>query len=129
MTGDVAIPSQCPSLDRGKELFLPASVVDDLLSDELLCYVYEMRNVCSIILSRSAVRVKLSHPYKMMETSSDLNSFNFVGKLMDLFFQMTLSLVIADAARLSFVFTSIVEIPSFVKVEPRYLKLSTSSSF
>ena len=42
---------------------------------------------------------------------------------------MTLILVMADATRRSFVFTSFVELPSFVKVEPRYLKLSTFSSF
>ena len=34
-----------------------------------------------------------------------------------------------DAGRLSFVFSSLVELPSFDKVEPRYLKLSTSSRF
>ena len=30
LTGDVVIPSVFPSLDRGKEWFLPASVVGDL---------------------------------------------------------------------------------------------------
>ena len=59
----------------------------------------------------------------------DLNSFNLTGKLVELLFQITLSLVMADAARLNSVVTSFVELPSFVKVEPRYLKLSTSSSF
>ena len=65
----------------------------------------------------------------MMDTSRDLISFNLTGKLMALLFQMTLSLVMADAARLSFLFTSSVELPSLDKVEPRYLKLSTSSRF
>ena len=39
LTGDVAklaIPSQFRPLDRGMEWFLPASVVGDLLSDELI---------------------------------------------------------------------------------------------
>ena len=33
---------------------------------------------------------------------------------------MTLTLVMADAAKLSFVFTSFVELPTFVKVDLRY---------
>ena len=33
LTGDVAIPSHFPLFDHGKEWFLPASVVGDLLSD------------------------------------------------------------------------------------------------
>ena len=41
----------------------------------------------------------------MMETTSDLKSFNF-----------TLSLIMADAARLSFVFTNVVTLPYCVKV-------------
>ena len=81
------------------------------------------------LLSRSAVRIQISHPCNRMETTRDLNSFKFSGKLMELLLQMTLSLVMADAARLSFVFSSFVELPSFVKVEPRYLKLFTSASF
>ena len=35
----------------------------------------------------------------------------------------------ADVAMLSYDFTSFVELPSFVKVEPGYLKMSTSPSF
>ena len=74
------------------------------------------------------MRVQLSHPYNRMETTRELNRFNSTGKLMELLFQMTLSLVMVDAARLSFVFTSFVELPTFVKSEPMYLKLPTSSS-
>jgi hypothetical protein len=35
LTGDVAIQSQFPSLNRGKARFLAANEVGDLLSDEL----------------------------------------------------------------------------------------------
>ena len=73
-----------------------------------------------ILFFRSAARVKLSHLYNRLETTRDLNSNNFTGKLLELLFQMTLSLVMADKARLSFVFTSFVQLPSFAKVEPRY---------
>ena len=46
-----------------------------------------------------------------------------------LLFQMVSSFVMADDARLSLVLISFVELPSFVMIDPRYLKLSTSSSF
>ena len=65
-----------------------------------------------ILLSRSAVRVQLSHPCNRTKTTRNLNSFNFTRKLMELLSQMTLSLVMADVARLSFVFTSFVELMS-----------------
>ena len=58
-----------------------------------------------------------------METSRVLNNFNFPGKLMEFLFQMTLSLVMAEAAQLSFVFTSFVELPSFDNVKTKYLSL------
>ena len=67
------------------------------------------------LLSRSAVRVQLSHPYNRMETTGDFNSFNLIGKLMELLFPITLSLVMADVARLSFVLAFFVERPSFAR--------------
>ena len=45
MWPNVAIPSQCRSLDCGKEWFLPARVVGDLLSDELVRPVLCVRDV------------------------------------------------------------------------------------
>ena len=39
LTRDEAVPGQIPSLIRGKEWFLPASIVDYLLSDKLICPV------------------------------------------------------------------------------------------
>ena len=75
------------------------------------------------------MRIQLSHPCNRMEPTKDLNSFNSTGKLMGFLCQMTLSLVMADAAWSSFSVTCFVELPSLVKVKPRYLKLFTSSSF
>ena len=48
---------------------------------------------------------------------------------MELVSHMVLSLVMADVAKPSLAITSLTELPSLVRVEPRYLKLLTSSSF
>ena len=47
---------------------------------------------------------------------------------MTLLLQMTTSLVMTEEAWPNLVFISLVELPSLLKVNPRYLKLSTSSS-
>lgn len=135
----MAIPVQLSSFDHSKEKILPASVLGDLLPDKIVCPVFcewdtqsLLEHLCSnawILLSRSAMSVQLSHLYDRMETTSAFYIFNFTGKLIELLFQMTLSFVMENVARLSRVFTSLIELPSLVRVEPRYLKLSTSSNF
>ena len=53
-------------------------------------------------------------------------SLSLVWKLMSLLFQMVLSIDTADMATAILILISFVEVPSLLKVDPRYLKESTS---
>ncbi|KAH3871037.1 hypothetical protein DPMN_034231 [Dreissena polymorpha] len=59
----------------------------------------------------------------------DLYSLYLVGKMMELLVQNLVSLAIAAVAMANLIWTSAVLVPSFDRVEPKYLKLVTFYSF
>ena len=121
--------------------FYPVSIADTRWGDTVDAFATMMCQRCRSSTRRS----RLFHPvFKMVRpglrwSASGLFTLycalqNYLGQGaltgdVTIPSQFPSSLVMADATRRSFVFTSFVELPCFVKVEPRYLKLSTSSSF
>ena len=61
--------------------------------------------------------------------TTDLESLNFLAKLMVLHRQIRLSLAIADIAEATPMWSSHEQVPSLHRVAPRHLKLVTSSNF
>ena len=104
----------------------------------VLCSVYEMRRSCLKyfvsnaykLLSVSAVRVQLSHPYKegwIQQMSADFK-LGFEGDVSTLPDGVKFCFI-ADMATAILILISLVEVPSLLKVDPSYLKESTSSRF
>jgi len=93
----------------------------------VLCSLQDIPNILLMLLvsndpiffSVSARRVQDLHPYKRIETTSDLKSLYLVGKEM-LLFQIMLSLDIAAVAWAIRMLTSTVHDPSLESVAPRY---------
>ena len=84
-------------------------------------------NAC-ILLSMSAVMVRVSHAYKNMDMARECISLILELMAMFLLFQMTFSLVTAAVVWAILESTSGLD-PSSDTIAPRYLKLQTVSSF
>ena len=82
-----------------------------------------------IPFTESANRVHVSQPWRRMEVTRDLHSFNLLAKLMVLHHQILFSLATAAIAEAILMQTSTEQVPSLHRVAPRYLKLVTSSKF
>ena len=99
-----------------------------------LCMIYQA-SFCSICFQRTG----FAFPDQSSASSSYIHreaptrkviykSIIFVGKLMALFLHSIASLVMSECARASLIFTSSTDVPSLVRVEPKYLNWYTSSS-
>ena len=79
-------------------------------------------------MSSSSAIVGLSVGKWAAQITQEWLDLNFVENLMALFCHSIASLVEPECACASVIFTSFIDIPSLVCVDPRYLNLSTSSS-
>ena len=90
--------------------------------------MYDFVSKAIILLSRSSVNVHVSHPYSIIDRTSDLYRSIFVWIEILLLFHIVFNLTNAEVAVYILIFISDTLLPFLIKVTTKYLNLSTVSS-
>ena len=118
-----------PSIEYSGLISLRIGWLDLLAVQEILKSLLQHHSSEASILQCSAFfMVQLSHPYMTTGKTIALTSGTFVGKVMSLLFNMLFRLVIAFLPRSNHLFTSWVQSPSAVILEPPKIKSLTVST-
>ena len=94
----------------------------------VLCSLHDITSILlQHLFSRDWIRLSRCIVQSSDDKTTDLKSLIFVEKLIALFFHSTASLVMAECACASLIFTPFNVVPSLLGVDPKYLIWSTSS--